>query len=240
MLNDDNFFDFKAKAEEEAGLRKIALETLLTLEGLVRNPVQEAATLLGSGTGQFLSRDGTTVTMIATENTIVDLVQSTAAHSMKGGGGYIETVTQLSSIFDTGSSRFGQLQAWENSSGGWHFLKPEHALTTLDLTVVFLSGFGFTLLNYLADPFRLAVGAHNAFVNVSTTIVENVVNGVKKGVNNIGNFITGTIETLNSTFDRALDYVEIKFKDAFFGNDNVKVLEGSAIIQLDLDLNSLL
>ena len=240
MLNDDNFFDFKAKAEEEAGLRKIALETLLTLEGLVRNPVQEAATLLGSGTGQFLSRDGTTVTMIATENTIVDLVQSTAAHSMKGGGGYIETVTQLSSIFDTGSSRFGQLQAWENSSGGWHFLKPEHALTTLDLTVAFLSGFGFTLLNYLADPFRLAVGAHNAFVNVSTTIVENVVNGVKKGVNNIGNFITGTIETLNSTFDRALDYVEIKFKDAFFGNDNVKVLEGSAIIQLDLDLNSLL
>ena len=86
----------------------------------------------------------------------------------------------------------------------------------------------------------MAVGAHNAFVNVSTTIVENVVNGVKKGVNNIGNFITGTIETLNSTFDRALDYVEIKFKDAFFGNDNVKVLEGSAIIQLDLDLNSLL
>ncbi|MDJ0626610.1 MAG: peptidoglycan DD-metalloendopeptidase family protein, partial [Rhodobacter sp.] len=251
MLHSESLFGLEAPSGDWQDRVKGLLEAALVVEKALSNPLGAGAQLFSevglTEANQFLSRDGTTVTMLprSEDSLVLDfesaLLGGVASlyvprHFTDGDSGYIETVSRLSDFY-----QISDLAQW-SSYGGWNFTED---VDGLEFTIQFAQGMGLEALDFIWGTLRLFVAGANGLINALQAVDDftvNVVSNVKEGVqlvkDGFNTALTGTKNALNDAFGELGSRFNVFYQDEQVPAENVGFGGGSVIIRLDIDPSS--
>jgi len=247
-LSQDSFFNLDP---DDLDLKSFT-ERMIEGAGLITDSVTSpasVATRITSDLGSLVpARDGHDITMVqvprdAAETFLFDGfgVDRHFMTAKAGQGGYLTTVNRVYDGHGKGRAGFADLEQWlsRDSSGYYIDRRPGTDLEALTELVVVLPEFaGLLLLDKLpiASTISYVAGGANAITNFGAAVQDGVL-AVGQGAATV---VSGAFDSLSTSLEangKRQGTIELFYQDTEFGQKNVTVEKGSAIISIDLDLD---
>ncbi|RMA42342.1 peptidoglycan DD-metalloendopeptidase family protein [Rhodophyticola porphyridii] len=235
-LHSDDLFGFVFDENETVDAAKLKTEVLLAG---IDDPFSTVSSLANQLIGQPLSREGNTVVMADTENTVFGLDPIGATH---GRPVYNSNIQKLTDFYRfEPRSAADELAFWQGQEGTYAL----ETWDTLEFAFIVAQTFTTEFIDTFSPLFsvpRVVVGLSEATFGAVETITSsaisfgsNLLDEVTTTASEIWDRVEGTAEALNEFSVTGSENIQVLFSDLGEGVQDILFRDGSAIIDLDVN-----